>query len=435
MTEEQSTRFMPEPAPHFTLPALSGGHRSLSDYRGRPVLLIFIQPRCAGSQALLPVIAGLLPDPRGRQPVPVVVTFGPQPENRRLVEEFRLRCAVLSANDPDVIMRYQVEGTPACRLIDARGHIAGTSGAGPAAVLAAAGLAPGPGWGSHTSRYEVVNDWLNRLVAERDAGGEGHEVAGDALHDGGKENTADLPLISVILTTRERPRFLKLALECYRRQTYPRRELIVLDDGSRYPADEGAVAAAGGRLIRMPDGTPLGDKLNRGIREAHGRLCHKWDDDDWYSPDFLNVMASAYREHVARTGRPAVVYQIRSLWFDLAEWRILDWSNPDPSGGTLIFAREDWDRWPFREDGSDLWFVVDQLAAGVPAIPVYAPSHYLYVRHDACAVEADHIWSQWDAQSTTLQHLREISVEAADPATLLPDWAIASYRDLRQKAG
>ena len=37
------------------------------------------------------------------------------------------------------------------------------------------------------------------------------------------------PLVSVILSTRDRPRLLALALDYYRYQSYSRRELIVVD--------------------------------------------------------------------------------------------------------------------------------------------------------------------------------------------------------------
>src|SRR5688500_4978455 len=94
------------------------------------------------------------------------------------------------------------------------------------------------------------------------------------------------PLVSVILTTRDRPRLLSVALACYRHQTYPNRELVVVDDGAEFPADAAAVAAVGGRLVRAEPGTPLGSKLNQGASVAQGLLCQKMDDDDWYAPRF-----------------------------------------------------------------------------------------------------------------------------------------------------
>jgi Phosphotransferase enzyme family/Glycosyl transferase family 2 len=97
-------------------------------------------------------------------------------------------------------------------------------------------------------------------------------------------STSNTPLVSMMLTTRDRPRFLQVAFACYQHQTYPLRELIVIDDGDQFPVDELSVEAVGGRLIHMPAGTPLGTKLNRGIEEAQGWVCQKMDDDDWYGP-------------------------------------------------------------------------------------------------------------------------------------------------------
>jgi len=54
------------------------------------------------------------------------------------------------------------------------------------------------------------------------------------------------PLVSVILTTRDRPRFLTQAFDCFRQSLYPNRELIVVDDGEVYPVEEAAVEAEGG---------------------------------------------------------------------------------------------------------------------------------------------------------------------------------------------
>lgn len=77
-----------------------------------------------------------------------------------------------------------------------------------------------------------------------------------------------MPFVSVVLTTQDRSRLLSIALACYAHQTYGERELVVVDDGDRFPADSHAVAAVGGRLIRVPPGTPLGTKLNVGVRGA-----------------------------------------------------------------------------------------------------------------------------------------------------------------------
>ena len=120
----------------------------------------------------------------------------------------------------------------------------------------------------------------------------------------------ETPLVSVILTTRDRPRLLALALSYYRYQTYPRRELIVVDDGELFPADREAIQALDGRLIRTPPGTPLGTKLNAGVEQANGAFCQKMDDDDWYAPTFMERMTAAVLESRRVVCSPTELIQI-----------------------------------------------------------------------------------------------------------------------------
>src|SRR5581483_3748600 len=87
------------------------------------------------------------------------------------------------------------------------------------------------------------------------------------------------PLVSVVLTTRDRPHLLPIALRCYEHQTYSRRELIVVDDGALSPVNPAHLSSPQFRLIRVKPGTPLGIKLNYGVDAARGRLCMKMDDD------------------------------------------------------------------------------------------------------------------------------------------------------------
>ena len=113
----------------------------------------------------------------------------------------------------------------------------------------------------------------------------------------------------MVLTTRDRPGFLQVALACYQHQTYPLRELIVIDDGDQFPADESSVEAVGGRLIRVPPGTPLGTKLNLGLGEARGWLCQKMDGRWSASEPLPKVMRpSLLTSFDGRLRRPSALY-------------------------------------------------------------------------------------------------------------------------------
>jgi glycosyltransferase involved in cell wall biosynthesis len=129
------------------------------------------------------------------------------------------------------------------------------------------------------------------------------------------------PLVSVIIATRDRPRLLSIALRCYQHQTYPNRELIVVDDGEDAPVDLAAVETAGGRLIRVAPGMALGEKLNVGARAASGFFCQKMDDDDWYAPSFMETMVRCVLESWTIVRRPTIAVLMGFLFFDVARER------------------------------------------------------------------------------------------------------------------
>src|SRR5205814_1365593 len=80
-------------APDFELPDLTGVRHRLSEFRDRDVLLIFFNPRCGYCTKMAPDLAAL-PE-GGDRPVPVVVSTGDAQENRKLIEQYGIRCLVL----------------------------------------------------------------------------------------------------------------------------------------------------------------------------------------------------------------------------------------------------------------------------------------------------------------------------------------------------
>ena len=126
-------------APDFELPDLAGVRYKLSEFRSKDVLLIFFNPRCgfctkmAADLAALPVAGGA-----GRA-VPVVVTTGDADENRKLVEQYGIRCVVLLQEQMEVASQFRAQGTPMGYRIDGAGRIASelTIGAEPLLQLAA----------------------------------------------------------------------------------------------------------------------------------------------------------------------------------------------------------------------------------------------------------------------------------------------------------
>lgn len=99
-------------------------------------------------------------------------------------------------------------------------------------------------------------------------------------------SSAHCPLVSCVMPTFNRRAFIPLTLACFRSQTYPHKELVVVDDGLDPVADLLA-ELRDVRYLRVPRRMTIGAKRNLGCREARGDIIAQWDDDDWYAPDRL----------------------------------------------------------------------------------------------------------------------------------------------------
>ena len=108
---------------------------------------------------------------------------------------------------------------------------------------------------------------------------------------------AHLPLVSVVIPTRDRSMRVRRALRSALRQRDIRLEVIVVDDGSS-DGTGSMVAAIGDPRIRLVrHEVALGEcaARNRGIAEASGTWIAFLDDDDLWAPDKLAQQLDALR--------------------------------------------------------------------------------------------------------------------------------------------
>ena len=129
-------------APGFDLSDPFGGTVSLTQMRGRPVLLLFWNPGCGFCQRMLEDLkAWELQRPRGA-PELVIVASGSAAQNL----ELGLRSTIALDSAFEVAPQFDAAGTPMAVLIDAQGRVASPLAAGADAVLSLAGadhLPPG----------------------------------------------------------------------------------------------------------------------------------------------------------------------------------------------------------------------------------------------------------------------------------------------------
>lgn len=119
------------------------------------------------------------------------------------------------------------------------------------------------------------------------------------MSDISESKTEELPLVSCLMVTADRLHLCQRAIRCYNRQTYPNRELIVVDDGKQNLMPVlNAVPEDQLTYVQLASGKnhALGRLRNRSLNAASGTFRAQWDDDDWYHPERIERQAQVLRD-------------------------------------------------------------------------------------------------------------------------------------------
>lgn len=110
-----------------------------------------------------------------------------------------------------------------------------------------------------------------------------------------KQNSPEIPLVSIITVVRNGAAHLSEAIESVLGQNWPNLEYIIIDGEST----DGTID-----LIRQCDAQidywvsepdkGIFDAMNKGIALAHGALIGLLNADDWYEPEVVKTAATAY---------------------------------------------------------------------------------------------------------------------------------------------
>lgn len=100
-------------------------------------------------------------------------------------------------------------------------------------------------------------------------------------------NVIQMPLFSVVITTHNRPAFLRQAIDSVLSQSIEDFEIIIVDDGSDPPAQGHEDPRV--RVLRQSPAAGPAAARNLGARNAKGVYLTFLDDDDWYTSSRLQV--------------------------------------------------------------------------------------------------------------------------------------------------
>ena len=182
------------------------------------------------------------------------------------------------------------------------------------------------------------------------------------------------PLVSCIMPTADRRIFVPQAIRYFQRQTYPHRELVILDDGRQELADL-IPSDSRVRYVRMDHKATMGAKHNLACELARGEVIVHWDDDDWMADWRLSYQVEILLAHSVST-----LCGLKRLYFydPSAEqaWEYIYSADERPwvSGGTFCYRREFWQahRFPDMNEGADTVFVWGLRDAEI----------FAHIRHD-----------------------------------------------------
>jgi hypothetical protein len=203
------------------------------------------------------------------------------------------------------------------------------------------------------------------------------------------------PLVSCLMVTRGRSFPARFAVDCFRRQSWPERELVLVCDAPGTPVEAYCRTLGDARIrVVVPDGpaASLGDLRNLSLRAARGDYVCQWDDDDLYHPQRLELGMLLLQSMRA----DAMFLSRWMLWSPQA--RRIGVSGAREWEGSMLARRACVPPYPALARGEDTAVLHAMLGRGRVAL-LDAPWLYTYVQTGANTWTGTHFEAIWAAAS------------------------------------
>jgi glycosyltransferase involved in cell wall biosynthesis len=168
------------------------------------------------------------------------------------------------------------------------------------------------------------------------------------------------PLVSCIMPTANREKFVPYAIQYFLRQDYPNKELVIVDDGKDSVESLIPQHPTINYVRLMNPIATVGEKRNYACSISKGEIIAHWDDDDWYAANWLRLGMDA----LLRTGSDLCGLSNVIFYSPLTKksWTYVYPPNERPwvCGATMMYKKDLWKNNPFKplrigEDNSFVW--------------------------------------------------------------------------------
>lgn len=190
---------------------------------------------------------------------------------------------------------------------------------------------------------------------------------------------SDLPLVTCLCLTHDRPQYLPIAIKCFLNQTYPNKELLIVWSGSNMPIIHPMTVPPLITTVQVEGN--IGAKRNAGCKLARNAdiICH-WDDDDY-------SCAHRIEDQVGRlllSGKSVTGYytmkfldEATGKFHEIAKGR----STHEAMGTSLCYLRSWWLLHPFKPIpvNEDIDFVLE--AARLEQITCVPANDMMFARN------------------------------------------------------
>ena len=203
-------------------------------------------------------------------------------------------------------------------------------------------------------------------------------------------NSSEYPRVSCLMVTANRRDLAKRAVICFMNQSYPNKELVIIDDGEQdYTPILQEIPPQDVLYIKLEkkQDAVLGTLRNVALDKARGDYLIQWDDDDWYHPERIRIQAE-----VLMKGYDACCLSASLMHLNDPEYMNLPFFGKLPDGipGSIMHKNNASIRYPEFRKAEDTVYLKDWMKLKYTKLP--EEYSYLFIRcyHGSNTWEQEH---------------------------------------------